>query len=695
MVDASFHSKTVSAEAAQVQPVATSTPPTLQQPMPQQSPYLQSPLQHTPSQQPGQSFGSLSNGLPVGLKSGMEQLSGCNLNDVQVHYHSPEPIKYEADAYAQGNQIHLSSGAESLLPHEAWHVVQQKQGRVSATTQFHGAPINEDDGLEREADIMGARALQISANQTNELTGLQQPSAGREQSLSVASNAPLQLGRRLPTKKHKLNVVPRYKRDARRSLLKNLEHGSLLEFGYRSARRDRPQGVAKKHSRYSRPEKIRADDPRYQRLLEAIRKKEAQQRAENTGDYANAISEQVISALQSINLSEIQDQSHLISILSAVQEHFPVEILDYQPAEDNSVVVTFNINPTYQVKLKGTQRIGLQMLGTDSSSAYQTKVQWLSSTLSVGTVANQQVGWKMYANPISQDHQKGMIAGKNTDQDPLMQQLAKQMGTKETKYIKGHLLNDHLGGPALADNLFPITDAANAKHLQWVEKYVKGDVAAGYVGQYSVVIDPQPSTITPAYKTVTAGANNRDGYTVDSTMKCEYSRLNISGNPIPQSTHKVDIASKFGQSLSGVYDPTKSTALNFNNRYGVIHEGGTNPSTVGSLGTTGANKEATYAPGGYTQSKMHTAVMSDVALTGATFNFSSFFTPPSTTPVNLRMLNATQIRAVVGRTNTANNIRTWLNHNSGPYTLEQLKGAVVGVGDATLTKMKAANWVIS
>ena len=42
-------------------------------------------------------------------------------------------------AYTQGSDIHLGPGQEQHLPHEAWHVVQQKQGRVTATTQMKGS----------------------------------------------------------------------------------------------------------------------------------------------------------------------------------------------------------------------------------------------------------------------------------------------------------------------------------------------------------------------------------------------------------------------------------------------------------------------------------------------------------------------------------------------------------------------------
>lgn len=101
-------------------------------------------------------------GLPDKLKSGIENLSGHSLDDVKVHYNSSKPAQLQAHAYAQGTDIHLASGQEKHLPHEAWHVVQQKQGRVKPTMQMKGkVNINDNATLEKEADLMGAKALQF------------------------------------------------------------------------------------------------------------------------------------------------------------------------------------------------------------------------------------------------------------------------------------------------------------------------------------------------------------------------------------------------------------------------------------------------------------------------------------------------------------------------------------------------------
>jgi Domain of unknown function (DUF4157) len=99
------------------------------------------------------------NGLPGPLRQGVEALSGMDLSDVRVHRNSDRPATVQALAYAQGNDVHLGPGQEQHLPHEAWHVVQQRQGRVQPTFQMQGMAVNDDASLEAEADHMGAKAL--------------------------------------------------------------------------------------------------------------------------------------------------------------------------------------------------------------------------------------------------------------------------------------------------------------------------------------------------------------------------------------------------------------------------------------------------------------------------------------------------------------------------------------------------------
>lgn len=106
-------------------------------------------------------------GLPDNLKAGIENLSGMAMDDVRVHYNSSAPAKVQALAFTQGTNIHVAPNQEKHLPHEAWHVVQQKQGRVRPTGEFEKTSINDDPVLESEADRMGSSATSVGFSASN------------------------------------------------------------------------------------------------------------------------------------------------------------------------------------------------------------------------------------------------------------------------------------------------------------------------------------------------------------------------------------------------------------------------------------------------------------------------------------------------------------------------------------------------
>lgn len=128
--------------------------------------------------------------LPQDLKSAIETLSGFTLDDVRVHYDSPRPANINALAYAQGTNIYLGPGQEHLLSHEAWHVVQQMQGRVQPTTVVGGMPVNDNAELEHEADVMGERAMKVA---NGEVAASPVPEASRKELKDVAQLAKVTL----------------------------------------------------------------------------------------------------------------------------------------------------------------------------------------------------------------------------------------------------------------------------------------------------------------------------------------------------------------------------------------------------------------------------------------------------------------------------------------------------------------------
>jgi len=137
-------------------------------------------------------------GLPDHLKMGVENLAGVSLDDTKVRYNSSRPASLKAVATTQGTEVDVAAGQEKFVPHEAWHLAQQKLGRVQPTTQVNGTPVNDDHGLEREADVMGARAESLGRSMMQ--SG---PSAG--QAAAPAQGAGLRLGQDGPVQRASLS----------------------------------------------------------------------------------------------------------------------------------------------------------------------------------------------------------------------------------------------------------------------------------------------------------------------------------------------------------------------------------------------------------------------------------------------------------------------------------------------------------
>ena len=104
---------------------------------------------------------------------------------------------------------------------------------------------------------------------------------------------------------------------------------------------------------------------------------------------------------------------------------------------------------------------------------------------------SEEVGNKMKAYLDPADPQYGSAPGNV---------LSKTMEALEKagylKMIRGHLLNDNLGGPGIACNLFPITAEANHLHLLNAENHIKqylSNINAGVM--YSVEVTKANYTI--------------------------------------------------------------------------------------------------------------------------------------------------------------------------------------------------------
>jgi hypothetical protein len=106
-----------------------------------------------------------SGALPARIRATMEGAFGMDFSSVRVH-RRPEAAAMNARAYTRGTNIYFAPGqyrpdslaGRQLLAHELTHVAQQAQGPAKATARAGGFNINDSPVLEREADVLGARA---------------------------------------------------------------------------------------------------------------------------------------------------------------------------------------------------------------------------------------------------------------------------------------------------------------------------------------------------------------------------------------------------------------------------------------------------------------------------------------------------------------------------------------------------------
>lgn len=103
------------------------------------------------------------------LSSQAQEVASEDFSNVQFK-ESQTASDIGALAYTQGDTITFAPGqfqpntqsGRALIGHELTHVKQQRDGRVQPTTQAKGLPVNNDPGLEKEADDIGQQLARTS-----------------------------------------------------------------------------------------------------------------------------------------------------------------------------------------------------------------------------------------------------------------------------------------------------------------------------------------------------------------------------------------------------------------------------------------------------------------------------------------------------------------------------------------------------
>jgi hypothetical protein len=139
------------------------------------------------------------NGLPKELRLQMEDSLGHDFSTVQIVRDSQEALASGAEAFAAGDTLHFAPGfynpasaeGRALIGHELAHIVQQREGRVQASSEVNGMPLNDDHGLESEAASLGAKAAE------NNIAGKSKEAERKMDGLQKAGNVSLRVGKKV------------------------------------------------------------------------------------------------------------------------------------------------------------------------------------------------------------------------------------------------------------------------------------------------------------------------------------------------------------------------------------------------------------------------------------------------------------------------------------------------------------------
>lgn len=216
-------------------------------------------------------------------------------------------------------------------------------------------------------------------------------------------------------------------------------------------------------------------------------------------------------ANQVLTLAEAQctDSEQLAAYFERIRSRFQLTFIGYETVAD-SIQLRLAINPDVVRRptelIKGTSIAGKQSL-----------ISYTPGTLSG---VSDTVGLSMQADPLGPDHPAGSGP---TGQAALMAKLPTDPTLpEEQKYIRGHLLNDRIGGEGAPRNLFPITAAANRAHEQQIESRVKQWVNSDrYWVSYKVDVELKQLELG---QPVALGLNK-----VNAELRCEAAVYDLQG----------------------------------------------------------------------------------------------------------------------------------------------------------------------
>lgn len=159
----------------------------------------------------------------------------------------------------------------------------------------------------------------------------------------------------------------------------------------------------------------------------------------------------------------------------AIKRRFALGVVDFEVSGGGlAVVVAVNHSETVNIGNEEVQRLSHALIRANPRLATKVRYDTTDKSFSAGGVSVTQggMGVHMIADPLTPLHDQGS-GPKASALGDLFKELATAGPTGTQSYIKGHLLNDNLGGPGEGENLFPITQTANTRHSAEIEELAK------------------------------------------------------------------------------------------------------------------------------------------------------------------------------------------------------------------------------
>ncbi|PSN76555.1 hypothetical protein C8B47_26695 [filamentous cyanobacterium CCP4] len=221
-----------------------------------------------------------------------------------------------------------------------------------------------------------------------------------------------------------------------------------------------------------------------------------------------------------------------------IKRDFELKEIKWENLGKPSASIEIKINPKASINASTLMLEGVSTAHCNQNSDLEQEVKFTP-----GSINGLTVGRVMEAKMLGPNHPQGGPP-QNGVLDGIMRYLPNQETnpSQDGHYVKGHLLNDHIGGPGESENLYPITEAANNKHEREVEKKIKKWLnVKGYWIYYKVEVRESSAKLpqTPDH----SGE-------VTADLDCEAGRLDASGEPVSSGAINVTIHSELNKTNS-------------------------------------------------------------------------------------------------------------------------------------------------